>query len=183
MSESTLTIFLRHFSLIPLGKSSYADKNCLTMLMCKWWHGSTNMTRGNLKGWHGEETESYGLLMQPRHVAYRFSPLCEKCFSALVTFFKQTSLATTSYHVDVEDVSVIGDKQFVLVNVFVISTLRVCWCRNVSAIGDFLWLSAFFIYIDDFSDTKSRIGYVKELYYRSEIIDQWWLKKFKPCTF
>jgi hypothetical protein len=60
-------------------------------------------------------------------------------FSASVIFFRHTSLATTSYPVDVDDVSMIDDRRFVMVNVSQFRPSEFVDAENVSTIDDLLW--------------------------------------------
>jgi hypothetical protein len=78
-----------------------------------------------------------------------------KRFSTSVNFFKHTSVATTSYPIDADNVSTINDRRFVSVNVLSFQPSKFVDVKNVSVINDLLWLSTFVIYIWDFVDANN----------------------------
>jgi hypothetical protein len=126
------------------------------------------MTWGTSKDDTGENTESYRLFTRKRHVAVDFDLYVRNIFSASMIFFRHTSLATTSYPVDADDVSMIDDRRFVMVNVSQFRPSEFVDAENVSIDRRFVMV----VHICDLYLGSRRcrkcIDDVKELYYRPE---------------
>jgi len=135
------------------------------------------------------KTESYRLFTWKRHMVVDFDLYMRSAFLLLLSFFRKTSLAKTSYHVDTNDVSMIGDWRFVMTNVSQFWPSNYVDAENVSAIDDLLYLSSFVIYILDFTNAKNVSAMLKNyiIDHKLSINDRWkslsclYFRPFMPC--